>query len=83
MPELPRAFMDLHRLSEDERIAVIGEFCLANPARRVAVPTDDEQGKAERYKRKLEERYPQLRVELAGPLMKGVVLLRVTCMPEG
>jgi hypothetical protein len=79
----PKAFVDLHRLPEDDRIVVIGEYCLAHPTERVAVPTDDEPGKPERYKRKIEKKYPQLRVEIVGKMAKGVVLLRVTCHPTG
>jgi hypothetical protein len=79
--KLPKAFVDLHRLSEDERIVVIGDYCLAHPSEKVAVPTDDEPGKPERYKRKIETKYPQLRVEIVGPLTPGSILLRVTCSP--
>lgn len=80
---LPKAFVDLHRLPEDDRITVIGEYCLARPSERVAVPTDDEPGKAERYKRKLEAKYPQLQVKIAGKLFPGCVVLHVTCAPQG
>ena len=79
----PKAFVDLHRLPEDQRIVVIGEYCLAHPSEKIAVPVDDEPDKPERYKRKLEVKYPQLRVEIAGRLFKGVKLLRVTCPPAG
>ncbi len=79
----PKAFIDLHRLPEDERIIVIGEYCLLHPSEKVAVPTDDEPGKPERYKRKIEEKFPQLKVEIAGRLVKGVILLRVTCAAAG
>ncbi len=79
----PKAFVDLHRLPEDERIIVIGEYCLAHPSQVVGVPTDDEPDKPERYKRKIEAKYPQLRVEIAGPMTKGTILLKVTCIPQG
>lgn len=74
----PKAFIDLHRLPEDERITVIGESALAMPGQTVGVPVDDDPGKPERYQRKLLAKYPQLRVENVGRLFKGVVLLRVT-----
>ena len=62
-------FADLHKLPEDDRIRVIGDWVLAN--RKVAlVPTDDEPGKAERYQRKLRERYPWL---VIGAIMPGPV----------
>lgn len=79
----PKAFVDLHRLPEDERIRVIGEYCLMNPSEKVAVPTDDEPGKPERYKQKLETKYPQLKVEIAGRLFEGVVVLKVSCAATG
>ncbi len=78
----PKAFVDLHRLPEDGRIVLIGEYCLTHPTEVVGVPTDDEPGKPERYKRKLETKYPQLKVEIVGPLTKGSILLRVRCTPN-
>ncbi len=79
----PKGFVDLHKLSEDQRITVIGEYCLSHPGEIVAVPTDDDPGKPERYKRKIETKYPQLKVEIAGQLFKGVVVLRVSCPAGG
>lgn len=79
----PKAFADLHRLPEDERIVVIGEYCLARPSEKVAICVDDEPDKPERYKRKLEAKYPQLRVKVAGRLFKGVIVLHITCPPAG
>lgn len=52
-------YVDMSRLSEDERIDVIGNFVMEG---RVATwcLTDDEPGKPERYRTKLHTRFPLL-----------------------
>ncbi len=79
----PKALVDLHQLPEDDRIVVIGEYCLLHPSEKIAVPIDDEPDKPERYTRKLQAKYPQLQVKNAGRLFKGVVVLQVTCPAAG
>jgi len=79
----PKAFVDLHRLPEDARIDIIGTYALQHPSEKIAVPTDDEPNKPERYKKKLQTKFPQLIVEIIGPLTPGSILLRVSCPPQG
>lgn len=80
----PKAFLDMHRLPEDERIVIIGEYALANPSEKLAVCVDDEPDKPERYKRKIETKYPQLQVEIVGKgPTPGVVTIKVSHPPMG
>lgn len=64
-----RGYTDLADLSEDDRIGKIGNFILQNPKKEdgspiiVGVTVDDEGGtKAERYIKKLKEKFPSIRV---------------------
>ena len=68
-------YSDLHHVGEDERIRIIGEAVLAGNITGVAV--DDEPEKIARYKRKLAERYPTIRLfdQHKGPT-RGAVILR-------
>lgn len=53
------AVVDLHKLTEDERIAFQGNFVMLN---RIStwVLTDDEPGKPERYQAKMKKAFPLL-----------------------
>lgn len=73
---------DLHRLPEEERIALIGHYVLEHRL-SVAVLVDDETDKVERYISKILALSPDLLVEqLKGPVAK-VVTLRVSLRTEG
>lgn len=64
-------YLDLNgRVPEDERIRRIGEYVMspAFAGKKALVATDDEEGKPERYRRKLLERYPGI---AAGEIVKG------------
>lgn len=72
-------FLDLHELPEDERIRVIGETVMRS-GKSAAVPTDSDPGKAERYAKKLRERFPGIIVE--GPFDGPVAGVRtITVSP--
>lgn len=58
-------YKDLHLEPEDERIRQIGEKCMREKF-VVGFIVDDEPGKADRYIRKLQERYPGIRVTYRG-----------------
>jgi hypothetical protein len=68
-------FSDLHRLPEDERIRIIGDAYMAGA--KVGVPIDDEPDKPQRYRRKLQERYPGIRVAILPGLVPGTKTLSV------
>jgi hypothetical protein len=53
------AYADLHGLSEDDRIAAIAAPVLAHGL-TVGFIVDDWPGKADRYKRKLAARFPEV-----------------------
>ena len=59
-------YRDLYKLSEDERIGKIGEH-VVNTGDTVAVVTDADPGKAERYIKKLTTRFPGVIVLGKGP----------------
>jgi len=73
----PEAFVDLHALSEDERIQMIGHTVVAH-GKTVGVMVDDLPGKVERYLKKLRERFPTVVVlsQTKGPV-DGVVTIKV------
>lgn len=76
MPKKPEAFVDLHRLTEDQRIDMIGHT-VTEHGKTVAVCVDDVPGKADRYSRKVLDRYPGV-VELdrfRGPT-PGVITIK-------
>lgn len=54
-------FKDIADHDEDDRIRQIGEKAMGEKL-TVAFVTDDEPGKADRYIRKLQERFPGIRV---------------------
>jgi hypothetical protein len=64
----PEGYSDLHKLSEDERIEVIGHTVTVH-GKTVAVCVDDVQAKVDRYVQKLQARFP------------GVVILDITKGP--
>ncbi|MGC2234290.1 MAG: hypothetical protein WBA09_22505 [Candidatus Acidiferrum sp.] len=67
------AFVDIADEDEDRRIEMIGHQVMAHK-RVVSFITDDEKDKAERYIRKLEEKFPGIRVieRGRGPVDKTV-----------
>lgn len=79
MPQRPHKpkYADLHHLSEDDRIELIGRQVTDSNA-ICGVIVDDEVGKAGRYILKLKERFPQLKVfdVFNGPF-KGVITIKV------
>lgn len=68
-------FKDIADNSEDERIREIGEKTMREKL-VVGFVTDSEAGKAERYIRKLQERFPGIRViyQGAGPVAETVLV---------
>lgn len=80
MPNQPhklRGYADLHQLTEDERIQVIGEH-VVRQNEIIGVCVDAQPGKAGRYVKKLRENFPQLEVfdVFDGPT-PGVVTIKV------
>lgn len=73
----PEAVVDLHRLSEDERIDAIGHV-VTEHGKTVGVCVDDQPEKVARYIRKLKARFPGVAVlsQNKGPV-PGVVTIRV------
>jgi hypothetical protein len=58
----PVAMVDMYKLSEEDRIGLIGKMAMHNGHATFTVDHDDvEKGKADRYARKLRERFPRLR----------------------
>lgn len=74
-----KAFIDVAGSPEDDRIGAIGR--LAMNGLKVAFCTDDEPGKADRYVKKLLERFPSLQEDSRskGP---GVVTVNVSLKPQ-
>ena len=70
-------------LPEDERIKLIGEKAVRDKLVVGFFVDDDsiEPGKADRYIRKLLERYPELRVVHKSSTLEGVVLVKVSARP--
>ena len=58
----PKAWHDLHKLPEDERIRMIVHHVRDHQS-RVGVPVDDWPGKAERYIEKIRLAYPEAVIE--------------------
>ena len=76
----PTAFADLHHLSEDERIEMIGETVMSSAAGEVVgFVTDADLGKSDRYVRKILQRFPAIQIigKKAGPV-PGTVVVRAT-----
>lgn len=72
-------FADIADFDEDHRIKIIGELVMKlEPGRASAFITDDEPGKAERYIRKLKERFPGVQIlqALKDPT-SGTVLVKI------
>lgn len=76
MTKKPEAFVDLHRLSEDERIAHIGHM-VTEHGKTVGVCVDDINSKVDRYIKKVLGRFPGVALldRVKGPVA-GVVTLR-------
>lgn len=61
-PGNPIAYIDAHKVSEDERIRLIGNVAMTRGRAEFCVDGDTrEKGKADRYMRKIRERFPRLR----------------------
>lgn len=73
---LMKGFADLADLPEDRRIALIGQAAMAGDV--VAFVVDTDPGKADRYVRKLLEKFPELEEEsrFTGPIA-GAVTVKV------
>lgn len=56
------AFVDIAKLPEDDRIRLIGNLVM-NERQSAWCLTDDEKGKPERYKKKMHEWFPLLRLD--------------------
>jgi hypothetical protein len=70
----PQAVINLSRLTEDERIMVVGAQCMRQGL-RVSMITDSTPGKAQRYADKLKLNFPGIVITtMAGPTA-GVVTL--------
>lgn len=70
-------FVDIADWDEDKRIDIIGHRAMDH-LEKVAFVTDDDKGKAERYIRKLEERFPGIRViERGNGPVEGTVYVKV------
>lgn len=79
------AVLDLHRMSEPERIDVIGNRALLAIGTEIKFCVDDdtnEPGKADRYVKKLKERFPSIVEVRRGPFTPGSTLVVVT-VPRG
>lgn len=70
------AYFDLHSLSEDERISVLGQQATTHPGEILAFFVEDDP-KADRYIRKLQASFPKIRIIDRTPSM-GTVLVRFT-----
>ncbi len=71
-----KGFADLADLPEDDRIKIIGDWVMSK-RHRVAVPTDDDPGKAGRYMQKLHDRYPGIRCHIEPGLVQKTVTIIV------
>lgn len=78
----PQAYVDLHSLEEDKRIDLIGHTVTVH-GKTVAVVTDSDPGKAERYIAKLTERWPGCKIidRFDGPT-PGTVTFKVGPISE-
>jgi hydrogenase maturation factor HypF (carbamoyltransferase family) len=67
-------YRDLHSLPEDERIKMIGKYCMEGNKVGVILEKDDE--KIQRYIRKIQEHYPGVGVieQVDGPVPSVVTL---------
>jgi len=72
--------LDMHRVSEDERIDIIGNRCLLAMGQEVKFAVDDdsnEPGKADRYVAKLKARFPSLVEVRRKPFTQGTTIVVV------
>ena len=75
--------LDLHRLSENDRIELIGRSVMAVPSSSADKPPlngfiVETEEKADRYIRKLEKQFPGIRIVDRGPgPAAGTVLVRI------
>ena len=76
---MAKAYIDLYSLPEDDRITIIGKTSKDNPGKSIAFTTDsgiDDYDKADRYIRKLKEKFPEIEVisREAGPVANVVTI---------
>ena len=70
-------YADLGDIEEDKRIETIGHYIMVHK-KVVGFITDDEEGKADRYIRKLQERFPGIRfIERFNGPVKGTVTVKM------
>lgn len=77
-----KAFLDTHRLSENDRIEMIGKSVMNAPASSADKPpmngfVVEDDAKADRYIKKLQKRFPGIRVIDRNPFLNGLILVRV------
>lgn len=78
-----KAFLDTHRLNENDRIEIIGGSVMNAPASSTEKPVMngfivETEEKADRYIRKLQKRFPSIRIIDRGPgPTAGTILVRV------
>lgn len=71
-----KGYADLASMPEDERIGVIGNVVMERPGEIIAVVTDSDPGKLERYVNKIVTRFPGIEVvdTLDGPVAETVTV---------
>jgi hypothetical protein len=64
----PKVFLDVHRLTEDSRIEMIGDTAISGRVVAFVVDAEGTDGyaKADRYIKKLKQRFPSLRIVFRG-----------------
>jgi hypothetical protein len=77
-----KAFLDTHRLSEDQRIEMIGRSVMDAPDTSADKPpmngfVVEDDAKADRYIRKLQAKFPGIRIIDRNPHLMGLILVRV------
>ena len=77
-----KAVLDTHRLNENQRIDMIGRSVMDAPQGSADKPPMngfivEDNAKADRYIRKLEARFPGIRIIDRQPFTGGMILVRV------
>ena len=77
-----KAFLDTHRLNENDRIEMIGKSVMDAPASSADKPpmngfVVETDAKADRYIAKLQKRFPGIRVIDRNPFLNGMILVRI------
>lgn len=76
MSRRPKGYADLADMPEDERIGIIGNAVMDRPGETIAVVTDSDPGKLERYVNKIVTRFPGIEVvdTMYGPAAEMVTV---------